>query len=428
MLRTLGELALRAFASLGVALFPAWFPAEVRTPTDGGALALLALAFVAFVFAVGLGVTRLARVDRPSAALVALAVLALPAAAWAHRDEGGPLLRAAIWLTPLLWLAIATATSRVLLPRWMGPDARPRASVRRAAFVLPLAVGAALLFAARPRLASRAEMWRAAVAADPGNEPAALALAFDARRAGDAEGEGTILRGCATARAGTCRCADAFAANALDRDRSSDALETVARALEQCGPTAARNGMRAEALASLLPRDAALAADAALAEDPNEPHALYAKAAVDPSPEARRAYAVRAVEHGRGARANLQLGVLLLGSGDLDGAAAAFEAVLRASPADARATYDLALVAQRRGRYRDAREGYLRALALNPGLVDARYNLVVLTHAGGFDDEARHHLDKLIAADPRYPGILQATALLHPPAPTPPAPPSDAGR
>jgi len=35
----------------------------------------------------------------------------------------------------------------------------------------------------------------------------------------------------------------------------------------------------------------------------------------------------------------------------------------------------------------DAREGYLRALAMDPKMVDARYNLAVLTQGVGADDE-----------------------------------------
>ena len=58
------------------------------------------------------------------------------------------------------------------------------------------------------------------------------------------------------------------------------------------------------------------------------------------------------------------------------------------------ATYDCALIADRQGRYHDAREGYLRTLQLDPKSADARYNLVLLTQGHGATLEAKHHLDR----------------------------------
>jgi tetratricopeptide (TPR) repeat protein len=98
-------------------------------------------------------------------------------------------------------------------------------------------------------------------------------------------------------------------------------------------------------------------------------------------------------------------GVALVGSRDVQRG--------NASESEARALYDQALVAQRQARYRDAREGYLRALAVDPRMADARYNLAVLTHAAGADDEARHDLEALTAAapdDPRIPGLRASLA------------------
>ncbi len=412
LVRTLGELALRALFALFVALAPAWAPPDVRTPTAQGTLALLAIALIACAIALSVVVARWARVDRSSAALVAATFLALPIAGVLYRDTSGPLLGAAFWLTPLVWLCLAAVTARVVVPRYVP---RAPALARRAAFVAPLALGALLLFFARARLASPASLLRAALVSDPGSEPAALALAKLVEAKAPAEAD-RILRDCTATRPESCRCAEGLAVRALEREANVEALEAINPALTHCGESALRQGVRAEALTTLAPFDAASAADRALALDPGEPHALYAKALLEPQPEARRALAVRAVEHGRGVRAVLLLGFAMLSAGDLDGAAAQFEAVLRQRPDDTRAIYDLALIAQKRGRYREAREGYLRVLRLDPKLLDARFNLIVLTHDNGFDDEARHHLDALVAADPRNPGIARATGLLSAPA------------
>ncbi|GAC1576898.1 MAG: hypothetical protein NVS3B20_25440 [Polyangiales bacterium] len=47
-------------------------------------------------------------------------------------------------------------------------------------------------------------------------------------------------------------------------------------------------------------------------------------------------------------------------------------------------------------------------LAHDPAFVDARYNLLLLTHRGGANAEAHHHLDKLAEVapnDPRLPAL-----------------------
>lgn len=75
---------------------------------------------------------------------------------------------------------------------------------------------------------------------------------------------------------------------------------------------------------------------------------------------------------------------------------------------DARDVFAAALAAERRGSYHEAREGYLRALSLDPKMADARYQLALLTHAARADEEARYNLEQLEAIapnDPRLPGL-----------------------
>jgi Flp pilus assembly protein TadD len=91
--------------------------------------------------------------------------------------------------------------------------------------------------------------------------------------------------------------------------------------------------------------------------------------------------------------------------------------MLAESPDDAHAVYDLALVADRRQQYHDAREGYLRALRLDPQMADARYNLAVLTFSRGAVQEAQHDADEFAARYPNDPRILPLRRMLASPPP-----------
>src|SRR5207244_1821534 len=131
-------------------------------------------------------------------------------------------------------------------------------------------------------------------------------------------------------------------------------------------------------------------ATALLQKKSDQPHALYARGWAQwlrGDAAGARPWVVRAVEAGRGLPADVLLGTLLFQDGDLDGATRAFKDALALDPMNARATYDLALIAHKRGQYHDAREGYLQALKLDPKYLEARYNLVLLTHANGAEAE-----------------------------------------
>jgi tetratricopeptide (TPR) repeat protein len=82
-----------------------------------------------------------------------------------------------------------------------------------------------------------------------------------------------------------------------------------------------------------------------------------------------------------------------------------FKRAMDADPKGSDAVFNMAVLHQRRNSYDLARQGYLKALALNPTHLDARYNLVLLTLGAGAGDEARHHYTKLTASagasDPR---------------------------
>lgn len=64
--------------------------------------------------------------------------------------------------------------------------------------------------------------------------------------------------------------------------------------------------------------------------------------------------------------------------------------------------------------HREARERYLAALRLDPALLDARVNLVLLTHRNGAAPEASHHLAALAKSAPDDPRVAQLSHLLTP--------------
>jgi tetratricopeptide (TPR) repeat protein len=245
-------------------------------------------------------------------------------------------------------------------------------------------------------------------------ESTAMAKAQKQRGAGDRAGALATLEACAARDPRACRCADAAEELAVDLGRYSEAWTAVEKA--QCG-SPRHSGARAEALvATGRTPDGLGEAATALEHDAAEPHAHYARAwalsAVGgDSPEATGA-AERAVAGGRGLPALLLLGTMRFRAHDFEGARSLFDQAARLAPDDARVAYDQALVAQSESRYREARESYLRALSLDPKMADARYNLAILTHGAGADDEARHDLEELAAIAPNDPRIPALRAIL----------------
>jgi tetratricopeptide (TPR) repeat protein len=244
-----------------------------------------------------------------------------------------------------------------------------------------------------------------------GAEQAALAQARAQRAKGDDAGALATLLACGR-NPKACRCADEAEELSVDLGRYDDALHAVGS--RECN--APRDlGARAEALvASGRKPEGVVEAAIALARSPAEPHANFAKGwALSAAGFAQEALAPTeaAVRGGRGVPALLLLATLRAQAGDSRGSHDAIGQAARLAPDNARVAFDTGVVAQSEGRYRDAREAYLRALALDPRMADARYNLVVLTHSIKADDEARHHLDVLAAiapGDPRIPALRVA--------------------
>jgi tetratricopeptide (TPR) repeat protein len=180
-------------------------------------------------------------------------------------------------------------------------------------------------------------------------------------------------------------------------DAVPDALDSMA------GPCADCDGMRAEALAGVGRIEEArhLARRAAKARV-DDRHAAMALALAERRRDRRAAMeqAKRALLFGRGAPAQVLLAELHLELGQLELAEQELRPVIEADAQNATAQLGQARIADIRERYRDAREGYFRALELRPDYVEARYRLAKLVHRAGARDEARHHLEKLRAVAP----------------------------
>jgi tetratricopeptide (TPR) repeat protein len=132
-----------------------------------------------------------------------------------------------------------------------------------------------------------------------------------------------------------------------------------------------------------------------------------------------RAEVELALASGAGRDAALLAGKLAILRDDLDEAARLLTPL--ADGRDALVPYNLGLVAQKRGRYNDARGRYLEALQVDPAYAPARFNLAVLTWEAGVKDEAQHHARKFLAAAPDDPRgeELRTLILTAPAAPAP---------
>ncbi len=365
---------------------------------------------VVAILALGIAAPRRPRV----AVLTLVALLAAPMTSEYFAGDRGPVTRG-VWIVgPLVWVALATLVAG---PGIDALAARAPRGVRVVTGVAVIAIGIASLLSGRARYPSRDSLWKAALAIDPGNESAALAVAAADRAAHAPAAALDVLLGCTRAHATSCACAEAGASAAIDLARYADARH-VLDGSHVCPETPRRMGLEAEALVGTPGNvdEGLREAGRALELEADELHAIFARAwgtalkgrASAALPDARRAVAL-----GRGVPAELLYGRVLFQNGDLIGADAQFVHVLMEDPTNFEATYDHALVCDRQKRYDDAHDGYLRALALDPSNADARYAMVVLSHAHGAPIEARHNLDELAARHPddeRLPALRQLVA------------------
>jgi tetratricopeptide (TPR) repeat protein len=221
--------------------------------------------------------------------------------------------------------------------------------------------------------------------------------------------EQILEQSCPGEKAKDCSCRKDAIVSAFERQPDlASATELAKRGAAECSG-GELSGLVAEGLSRLgRGEEAALEARETLARSPRNPYAAYAEALSAyraNQHERARAAAQQAASFGRGAPADVLLGMIEYGQKNFDQAERLFKRAIEADPKGSDAVFNMAVLHQRRNSYDLARQGYLKALALNPTHLDARYNLVLLTLGAGAGDEARHHYAKLTASagasDPR---------------------------
>jgi tetratricopeptide (TPR) repeat protein len=257
------------------------------------------------------------------------------------------------------------------------------------------------------------------VSARPSPQPLAavseiVSALENSRRMADAE---RVRSACAGEAGAGCECRQEAAHRALDKNLLALA-RTVLAGDPACEAQPTSRGLLAELLArSDRSADAMAIANDVLEMQPAERFSAYALAHAsfaDGDAAGASAHGRRAAELGRGAPAHLLLAMIAQRAGDLGAARVELEKVLLDDPEHVDALYELAVIAARQNRYRDARQGYLRVLELAPRRLDARYDLARITHSAGASAEARHHLEKLEAiadhGDPRVEDLRRRLA------------------
>lgn len=396
------DVARRALALIWIALHP-WSAALEPTVSKTGASAAAALLGLALLAALA-GVAVWRRWWLVAASGMAVLGAALFGAV-RFVGSNGPLGRGSLVLTPLVWLLVMAILQVAAGPRLPRDAARPTTAVLGAAALS----GIALLLGGYERLASRAGQWRAVLASDPGNETAALFVAQWHAQGGRNAASLEIVEACARANPAACQCVRSAASAALNAGKLA-----AARSLFGGAPLACQSTAFAGIEANILAQEGKLEAARTAAEraDKNDPNALYAlgleRLAAKDWPAAL-AFGTKAEAVGGGTGARLLIGSAQLGAGELASARATFQRAVAADSTSAVAHYHVGLVADREGKYHDAREGYLAALRADANLVEARYALVVLTGRNGAVQEAQNHLAKLRALapnDPRLPALV----------------------
>lgn len=390
----------RALSLLCLGLIPSVGPLDVRTATP--------VALVASAAVLGCLVWLVIRArSRAGAIAVAILVVALAACAAALTGERGPLARGVFVVAPLAWSAIVVGLCAVAGERAPLLLRNPGKAAAVGAVVGVLFVAASIA-----RFSSRAEMWRRIAERDPGNETAAIAVAKHRVAAGRPADARAVLSACVDANATNCACGGELAALGGD-------VKWIDGIAASCHDEPAIARARLDVMLARGDNAAVIrGADAILARSPDDGAALVARATAQwrsNDIDGALATARRATSGPRAIDARMLIGNILFAKRDLDGAANEFRAIIAADPNHAPSRYNLALVADVRDRYDDAREGYLAALRLDPSLANARYNLALLTHRHGATAEAKHHLAQLAKIAPDDPRIPRLRTLLDGP-------------
>lgn len=405
------ETLFRAIRLFGLVIAPMVFPPEppkIHGPTIVAAIAVVALG------AVVVGALRLrsrlgTRVGDLAVALLIVSVIASVVCGAYFRGAHAPLGRGLPFVAVPFWAGLSLVVYAVMAKR--SPDKPWTKNMLPALGLLAIVV---VMFGVSFRsFQSRERMWWATITREGDVERGLDELVGTALRAHDYKAALVVLDRCIADLPDNCVCITKRAEiRTLAQDTAGalvDAQSAAARCSHDPGASAV---LSTTLLASGDATQAESVARRALAgsDDARLHHALaLALDRLGRGPEAI-ASSRRAVELGAGRDAELMLGALLIRENDLEGATKVLSALVARLPNDAEALYDLALIADKRGDYNRAREGYLAALRADPKLANARYNLAMLTARNGVFDEARHHARKfneITPNDPRYADLLR---------------------
>jgi tetratricopeptide (TPR) repeat protein len=395
----------RALLLLGLAIAPRVFSPDPATPKNV-AIAL----FVPLLFLGGLlgGAYHLkkrfaSREASIAAGLVWASVAVAVLVALYYSGPRAPLARGAAPLALVVWPALA-AIAATLAGEYLGSSFKHK---RTAAAAVVLSGGLFVHGDAHTKMGDVDFMWKTALDREPENEAAfervTRPLLVQGKLDEVTRRAGACLRVSPTA----CPCLIAKVAVAQKKREAEKAVQVGADAVRLCPNITAARAANAEALALAGKLDEALAeADEAIALADDPPRAHAAKASVLLSAgrlkEAEQE-AQKASDAGDSHEAKLVTVRLAIDAGDIDGAEAMLKSMKAADPPDPHVLYNLALIADKRNKYNDARNGYLATLKLDPTYKQARYNLALLTHRRGVLEEAKNHAKKFADMAPNDP-------------------------
>lgn len=442
MLADLANHLVRAVQLLALTVAPQGFSPEPVAPENPILFGLLAAGLLAGIlyFAVWFRRDVDTAAARASAALLWVAVAGALLVPIFVRGDAGPLARGVVYLAVPVWAALAL-TASTAAGQYLGSSFKNR---RMGALVIVLGAGALQFANAAALYASRDKMWRDALKRDISNEAAingvtrALVRSYkydDARKVADrCLAAAPEACGCLEARArlaadrvanrclapqpAACSCQNAADA-AVQRAQQLDlALADARAAVAACPERALSRAILAEVLALRGENaEAEEQANAGLGLGGKGEDRLHYALALTQQAQGKyddaEAELKLAIKAGAGRDAKLLAGAIALMKDDLDGAERTLKPLVGTPPRDPVAAYNLALVADRRGVYNAAREGYLNTLRADPCYATARYNLAQLTWKAGIQEEARHHARKYAeGAAPGDPLVVQLSALV----------------
>ena len=420
----------RALLLLGLAIAPRVFSPDPATPKNVAIALFVPLIVLGGLLAAAYSAKkRLQTLEaRVAAGLVWVAVAAALAGAITFSGSRAPLARGAAPVALFVWPALA-AVAATLAGTFLGSSFKHK---RTGAAALVLAGGLFVHGDAHKNMGGAAFMWKTALDREPANEAAFERVTATLVAQGKLDDANKRAAACLRANPTACPCL-VTKATILQRKivqgradqykAESERLVSVASdAAKACPNVTAARAIHAEALAAAGKLDEANAeADEALTmdDDPSRAHAAKATVLLREGKTAEaQAEAAKAQEGSGGRDAKMMLVQLAITNNDLDGAEATLKALQAANPQDADVAYDLALIADKRNKYNDARNGYLATLKLDPTYKDARYNLTVMTHRRGVIEEAKSHARKFAEIAPDDPRVGPLLQLVNGSAPT----------